>query len=1512
MKFFTFPAMKYMLLFGLSLFLLSEKMAAQGMEITDATTPPITPANLITNIFLGEGVEVLDVNFVGDPLAVGYFKNAQNVVGIDRGILLTTGRAASVSCNTGPLGADCNGIQFASNGTSSSTTDPDLQAIASGSLFDFAKFTITFKPTSDTLRFKYVFASEEYPEWACTAFNDVFGFFISGPGITGPYQNNGKNIALIPGSNTPVSINNVNPSACGSQYVQYYNDNTTNNGQPVYDGYLSVFIAEAVVIPCETYTIKLMVADVGDSAYDTGVFLEAKSFGTGSLKVETATVSLDGTITEDCASGSISFSYPTPVESDFYLDYTIIGTATNGVDYLPIPLDLFIPMGETTLTIPIVAFEDGIPEGMETIGFDIQRDICNRDTFWVFIRDNEIVPPELGPDLTFCQGDSVQLDGTLPIPLPVPPSFTNIQNYPVTHTAPTYSPILVAGVQPITLGPGVIQSVCVNIDHNWVDDLDLFLLSPGGQFIELSSDNGSNCDDYTNVCFTPGATVSIGAGFPWQPCTSGGQPSFANGTFLPEGVWSDLWDGSYPSNGTWQLLVIDDQMGFNGTILDWTITFEPLYQLYYQWTPATGLSCADCPDPIASPSQTTTYHLTVSDTYGCMVEDSVTITVIDVLPAPNINCTDVTNNSITFTWDPLAGAMGYMVSINGGPFAPTASTSQTINGLTLSNDVTIAVYGIGSCDGLTATITCSTPACNAPSLAVASQTNVTCNGDTNGAVTLQASGGAGDYVYTFNGVNNTTGIYTGIAAGTYTATVLDSWACPNNIQVTISAPAALSTQPIIVNPISCNGIGDAVVSAPVTGGTGPFNYIWSNGQTGSVVINLGAGPITVTVTDANGCDFSASLNLIEPPLLTLTTATDSANCAATATGDALVIIFGGTSPHEVQWDAAAGNATTALASNLAAGSYNVTVTDFNGCSATASAMVQQPPVITPSITPTNPTCNGASSGSAIATATGGSGGFQYVWSNGNLGPAANNLSATTYTVTVTDMNSCTATQSVTLTQPSAISLLLTPSDVLCFGGNTGGVVAVANGGTGMLSYLWSNGNTTPNISNATNGTYCLTVTDGNGCTASACATVGQPSQLQLSTVPTNTGCIGSATGAINLSVTGGTSGYQFLWGNGATTEDLAGLAAGIYSATVTDANGCTATTSATVGENTAVTTVLMQNGVKCLGGSDGNISASVSGGSGVFNYNWTGPNGFTSTEQNPAGLLAGDYYLTVTDVIGCSAVDSITVTAESALIADLAVDYVTCFGEKDGRIEVFPTGGTPPYRVSFNDGEFSGATVFTRLDLGLYDLTVLDANGCEWVQEQIYVGEPKLLTVDLGPDTTLNYGTTLLLDPNISNLTNPGAAIFHWYSNNPQLQPRDTASRIGEFLVISPASVTFTVTDENGCTAKDLINIFVRELRDIQVPTGFAPGTGGNALNDLLHVHGNSEMVKEIKLFRIFDRWGELLYEAANFPINDLGTGWDGTFRGKDMPAGVYVWFVEVDFVDGVREVYKGGTTLVR
>nr|MBP8239925.1 choice-of-anchor L domain-containing protein [Saprospiraceae bacterium] len=543
---------------------------AQVLEVTNA--PPITPQNLITNIFLGDGVQVLNVNYEGPGAAVGFFKNGQTAVSMERGLVMTTGRAVTQGLN---LGVAETGTQQASVDNMSNVMDVDMDAIAGGvPIHNVARYTITFIPIADTLRFRYAFASEEYPEFVCSEFNDIFGFFISGPGINGPYQNNAINIARVPGTNLPVTINNVNPGVVGAAgeldnclpprgslaYGALYNDNDGSNVFPVYDGITDVFVAEAIVQPCQVYTIKLVICDVSDQVYDSGVFLEAKSFGTGSLDVDVATVSLDGSVAEGCSSANITFSLPNPVESDYPIDFQLLGTAINGVDYEQIPSNLFIPAGDSSVSINVQAIEDGITEGDELLMIDVQRDLCNRDTVFIVVRDNPLTKPDLGNDPTICPDTPVALDGTIPVVLPPLPTFTNSNNLTINPiNTPIFSNIQVTGVIPNELSPDILRSICIDsLSHPWIDDLDAYLITPGGQFIELTTDNGGNGgnglgpDFYRRTCFTPDATTRINFPGPLAP------PSAVpfTGNWLPEGEWSDIWGG--PVNGQWRLQLIDD------------------------------------------------------------------------------------------------------------------------------------------------------------------------------------------------------------------------------------------------------------------------------------------------------------------------------------------------------------------------------------------------------------------------------------------------------------------------------------------------------------------------------------------------------------------------------------------------------------------------------------------------------------------------------------------------------------------------------------------------------------------------------------------------------------------------------------------------------------------------------------------------------------------------------------------------------------------------------------------
>ncbi|TNE52404.1 MAG: T9SS type B sorting domain-containing protein [Bacteroidetes bacterium] len=1379
---------------------------SQSLQVTNANTAPFTPQNLISNVFLGNGVEVTNISYQGQPLAVGYFTDGQSVIGLERGILMTTGRSETGNGALNEWGSHETGNVFANNSLSPFPgTDPDLNPLVNSGLYDICSYVITFVPTSDTLRFRYCFASEEYPEFACTAYNDIFGFFIQGPNYPTP-----TNIALIPGTNLPVSINNIHPDnpqagpPCPAKFAQFYNNNNNSTTQPTYDGFTRVFTAEAIVVPCQEYTIKLIISDVGDPNYDSGVFLEAKSFGTGALRTQLSTPSLDGTITEGCSPGSLTFRLPAPATEDYSIDYTILGPAINGVDYETIPDDLIIPAGEQELVIPIVALEDGLAENGEFLAVDVRRDPCNRDTILIYLRENTILPPNQLLDTSLCIGaPSVTLNGTLPINLPPPPSFSNTQDYLIDPLNTTISaPINVFGVLPSTLQPGMIRSVCLNASHIWVADFDIYLVSPGGQFLELMTDCGGPGMNLTNTCFTPSATKPINQTVALDAPYSG--------DWEPEGPWSDLWGGgAYPTNGTWKLQIKDDQQGFVGTLHDWTITFEPLYEISYQWSPADGLSCTDCPTPTTSPDTSTLYKLMAIDSYGCMLEDSVKVTVNPTLEAPQVDCGNYTSNSITVNWSDVAGASGYEISINGdGWIAPGSTNSHTVTNLTQGSTITVEVQATGNsggnCPALIGTATCTN--CDPP-VVMANSTNARCNGSADGTVQITTDGLHPPYSFNLNGQMNASGSFSGLQAGMYMATVTDALGCTATVSVTINEPPVLNVGINSVNLNCFSGDNGSATAVPV-GGTAPYMYKWSDpaGQTSSKAVNLTAGTYTVTVTDQHNCTSTSSVTLTQPPDLLVFVTASPAKCFGDSTGSASVMTTGGVPPYMYTWN---NGQSGPAASNLAAGSYIVTVVDGAGCAKTSFALIGQPTAITATISSMPASCALSANGSLSVQAQGGTGMLSYLWSDpaGQKTKQASGLTAGIYTVTITDQNGCTRTISDTVSAPSAMVLTVDAVNADCNGAATGSATVTPIGGTGGYTFLWndSGGQSTNLAVNLTAGTYTVTVTDSNACTATSSATVTEPGALDLLLNTQPVGCFGGTDGAVYSSPAGGTPPYMYQWSSGETSKDLTGVAAGTYMLTITDANGCSTAASATIMPATQINITGTVSSIACFGETNGAIVLEISGGQMPYQVNWSGPAGFASTGIALTNLDAGSYTATITDNSGCSQTMSYLVEQPGApLVADLPdIGDTICFNASNGTATVAVQGGMAPYVYNWSIPGQQSATI-TGLKANLYYVTVTDDHNCT-ATDSIFIPQRAQLfawaeggTVDCFGSTDGTASVTVVFYG--ANAADLSLFTYKWSTVPVQTGIQATGLQAGQ-------TYTVTVTDHSGCSATQTATI---------------------------------------------------------------------------------------------------------
>lgn len=377
----------------LSLFFVSFPLQAQ---LTVNSTP--TPQQLVQNVLVGNGVTVSNVQFTGSISARGSFTANGTNLGITSGVILSTG---NITDAIGPNNIGSKGIDLMQLGDANldNITYPDLTQDAAVLEFDFV-------PTSDTVQFRYVFGSEEYLEFVNLGYNDVFAFFISGPGISGQ-----QNIALVPGTSTPVSIDNVNNLVNAAHYVDNGTGMTPSaNPWIQYDGFTKVLVAKAAVQCGMTYHLKLAIADVGDGIYDSGVFLEAGSFsaiGGYTLSSQVDFGGNDTVLYEGCGTAMISVTRQGSVNQPATVNYTVTGTATNGVDINNLSGVINFPAGVSVVTIPITAVADGIPDNNETLTISINTVICNNpinESITLLIAEPAPITVDIGPDRSFtCQ-----------------------------------------------------------------------------------------------------------------------------------------------------------------------------------------------------------------------------------------------------------------------------------------------------------------------------------------------------------------------------------------------------------------------------------------------------------------------------------------------------------------------------------------------------------------------------------------------------------------------------------------------------------------------------------------------------------------------------------------------------------------------------------------------------------------------------------------------------------------------------------------------------------------------------------------------------------------------------------------------------------------------------------------------------------------------------------------------------------------------------------------------------
>jgi hypothetical protein len=1368
---------------------------AKSQIVVDNTTPYDNPTWLVENILLGGGVTASNIVFQGEPSQIGWFDAVNTNLGIDSGIVMCTGDIYALDPVNG------GGFPVIPN----TVTDPDLLAVANSvpgmigqsfsvsSVNDIAILEFDFIPTSDSLKFRYAFGSQEYFAFENTSYNDVFGFFLSGPGIAGPWANGAVNLAIVPGTNPPlpITISSVNSVTPINQ--QYFVDNQAGlNIIADADGFTTVLTAEALVQCGATYHIKLAIADGSDGGLSSYVWLESGSFSSPELNV-TDNLGIDSTVLDiPCgfeviltASAGVGATYEwydstatlVGIDSSIIVEngsYYVIASDISGCGSVSDTFNVVSPLFKlkdfTVSQTDVSCWDD--EDGSISLLID---DYVNVLSYNFYLDGDLNMNPH--PLDTFFEGVSA---GTHLIKI-VDSLFLCDTSFFVTINAPGF-PLQVilsdsmnicsGGSDGIAIGeaiggtPGYVYSWYESGNPQSFSDNDTaFNLSAGSYYLEVTDTNG--CDTIASINVL--------------------EPQVAlHGVVQVFGVQC-----KGDSTG---MLVVDGGGGFGPYDYEW---FE------ISGTPLQSSAMQIDRDTLKNLSAGS-YVLHVSDSKDCLVEYVLNVPEPDF--ALSIDSMKVVNDIACF-----GGADGRAIAyVSGGQLSYSFEWDNGEDTL-VAQELTSGYHVFSLIDAWGCEVLDSIEVSENDLIVsdLVVDTTVSCYGFSDGGVSVVTLSGGSSSVYTYfwstgqqdNWVS--TAFVDSLPYGSYYVTTRDSLGCEVVDSVFISEPEPLSMEAMELDWVDCYNDSTGEGTAMAVGGTAPYQFDWATGtwasSQGDTITTLTKGFHTVVVTDTRGCTASDTIEIHNPDSLYINiidSLTVLPYCMGVNTASLSAVAFGGTGSYIYEWD---DNLilpqTTTIATNLLAGVYTVTVTDDKGCTAfdtrdidTITNTMDADTVLISQYASTDSigavldsnevSCFGLNDGAVSVNAWDGHAPYDYQWYGPNsfssVSSVITNLYAGTYSVTVRDINDCMVNTSVILAEPLALTFnTSTVVDESCLGACDGEIFvdSIAGGVATYSALLTDNvtGVTTPHtivndtITGVCSGDYTVVLTDVNDCPSSVI--VGGLNQQQVSTsvfteadiqAIVDTVCYAGLSGELTVNNPNTNTGYTYNWENVndpgaviATGTTVSNLGAGTYMllAGYNNTDGCIDTAIITI---TSLAMLNVTNYVvtdaDCYGASTGEVAVTADPlGVTPYTYSWsTGATTATATT-----LSAGPHILTLTDSIGCEQDFTYQVSEPPAVNVNVVTSQTYI-------LTANATGGTSPYTYSWRKqpsvtlGSNASYTVSSN---GSYYVIVTDANGCEDTSDVILFGTTGLISTDgialniypnpFKDETTVDFGRVI-------------------------------------------------------------------------------------------------------------------------------------------------------------------------
>jgi hypothetical protein len=1438
----------------------------------------------------GDCFDLTGISLCGSPSQVGTFNSGQTSIGFSQGVILATG---PISIAEGPN--DNDGAGGSGGGCGG---DGDLATLTGGSLNDVAKIEFDFTPTQPAMVFEYVFASEEYCEYVGSQFNDVFGFFISGPGITGT-----QNLAVIPGSGgTAVAINNVNHLTNSSFYVNNQPGSSGNlcgqgasslpaTNELQYDGFTRKFSAAINLIPCQTYHLKLAIADVGDGAWDSAVFLKAGSFDAGGNASVTWVVDGDpevNEVTESCGQVGLLFErVGGNINVPMTVSFTISGTATVGFDYAPFPSSIVIPAGQEEFFLPVNILSDLLVEGQETIRITLTSLCsCQNPTEILFI--NDLKPLTSTPDtVTICGGGPVDL--TAIYNGGVPDYTFNWSNNGGTEETASFL-VGASTTYKVTItdhcGQTTVQFVYVNVRPLPKAQLlpPVPQLCPGGGTATINVNFiGTGPFSFTySIDGIPQNPIDNITTVPFQLQVS--EPGLYQVTNVTDGEGCEG-----PGQGV--MLIVESQLALTGVVTNVqcfgqangsinTTVSGGQGPYTYNWTgPQNVPSVAD---PVSLSAGT--YVVTVTDGFGCTVSRTFNVQTANVILPTAVqvatpNCYNLNGGALNLTVS--GGFPGYSFAWSNG------STAQSPTGLA-TGTYTVIITDQGGCTrSLTATVNGNIT----PPVAVGTAMDELDCQTTSITLTAQGSSFGPEYTYLWTppvGVtlqgSATTFETQANAAGTYILRVTNqqngctSTANVNvitNVQYPVAEAGAPQTITCAITTVTLDGTASST-------GNNLFTYSWT-ASNGGVIIGGGntlqpivssIGTYTLVVTNtSNFCTSSDAVVVtanITPPNAVVGPAGQ-----ITCTQNTVTLNAGASTPTNVSysWTTLNGNIISGQSSPspvvAEAGDYTLVVTNpQNGCTDDATVVVVVNQTVPNVVAVVNGQLNCTVKELVIdATNSTSTGNFSWTASQGgNIVSGANTLTPTVntpgqYTLLITDpVNNCTASASVQVTQNilPPVAAAGPPATLNCYFPT----LVVGDPNTFVLpgmQYQWAfssggnivgAGNQPSAVVNAP-GTYTLTVTNlNNGCTNQASVAISQNNTLPTAVVAP-AGQINCTTSFVQLDANGTSTGpmftYQWTTVNGVISAGPTSLtpavtSEGVYQLLVTNGtNGCTATATTTVVAdlNLPDINIAPANPITCAV-SQVTISATVNNAGPTPTYQWGTVGGQINSGANtltPVVGQPGTYTLIATNVSNnCSSVQSVTVPANNAPPAAYAgpTQVLDC---NQPTISLNGTGSTGPqfeYNWTTSIGNIvSGANTLTPVinDPGIYTLVVRNTQtGCTSSSSVFIVQDAGQPVIQVAPPTVLNCS---VLQTTLNASGSSTGANFQYNWTGPGIV---SGANTPVLLVNAPGSYVLQITNnDNGCTKTSTVTV----QEDVVLPIADAgPDKTLNCYQPILQING--------------------------------------------------------------------------